>query len=76
MTHRPRVARTLAFLLVAGAGLAAAHTPAQAHFKLIAATNDGSEVRQVSERATLDVTGSIVGLGKALLAPQAGWSIE
>jgi lipopolysaccharide transport system ATP-binding protein len=47
-----------------------------AYFKFIGRTGRGADVRRLSERAVLDVAGSVSSLGKALLAPRATWEIR
>ncbi|NUO62695.1 MAG: ABC transporter ATP-binding protein [Gemmatimonadaceae bacterium] len=44
------------------------------YFKFIGRTHEGGDVRHLSERAIIDVEGSIAAVGKALLAPAAAWS--
>ena len=44
------------------------------YFKFIGRTQDGGDVRHLSERAIIDVEGSIAAVGKALLAPAAVWT--
>jgi lipopolysaccharide transport system ATP-binding protein len=44
------------------------------YFKLIGRRTTGAEVREISERAILDVIGSYRGIGRASLAPPIRWS--
>ena len=46
------------------------------HFKLVGRTPSGADERSISERVLLDVTGSVVGVGRAILAPRAQWSLN
>jgi lipopolysaccharide transport system ATP-binding protein len=46
------------------------------YFKCIGRHADGSDVRLLSERALLDVGGTVAALGKALLAPDAAWTVR
>ena len=46
------------------------------HFKFIGRTATGAEERHVSERAILDVTGTINGIGRASLAPPTKWTMS
>ena len=46
------------------------------YFKLVGRTSSGSDERAISERVLIDVAGSVMGVGRALLAPGAVWSVE
>lgn len=46
-----------------------------AYFKLIGRRSTGGEVRQLSDRAIVDVKGGFTGISRASLAPPLRWSI-
>jgi lipopolysaccharide transport system ATP-binding protein len=46
------------------------------YFKFMARLDSGSDSRVVSERVLLEVEGTRTGLGRAILAPEARWSIR
>ena len=44
------------------------------YFKFMGRSEEGGDIRHLSERAIIDVQGSIAAVGKALLAPAATWT--
>ena len=46
------------------------------YFKLVGRTASGADERATSERALLDVTGSVNGVSRAILAPRAQWALD
>jgi lipopolysaccharide transport system ATP-binding protein len=46
------------------------------YFKLVGRTPSGADERSTSERVLLDVTGSVGGVSRALLAPRAQWTLR
>lgn len=46
------------------------------YFKFVGRTTNGGDEKSSSERVLIDVTGSVMGVGRAILAPTATWTLD